>query len=56
MADHVKPAEVDLGDDKWIVQYTNVKQEAIDPQTLLDIMVVVAPAKGDDGGTFMTTR
>ena len=45
---HVPAVEADLSDEKWIVQYTNGKQEALDPQTLLDIMVV-APIKG--GGT-----
>jgi hypothetical protein len=48
---HVPAVEADLSDEKWIVQYTNGKQEAVDPQTLLDIMVVVAvPIKGDDAG------
>ena len=47
---HVPAVEADLSDEKWIVQYTNGKQEALDPQTLLDIMVV-APIKGvDDAG------
>ena len=32
---HVKPVKADLGDDNWIMQYTNVKLEVVDPQTLL---------------------
>jgi hypothetical protein len=41
---HVKPVEGGGGGgaEKWIVQYTNGKQEAVDPQTLLGIMVSLA--------------
>ena len=55
---HVPAVEADLGDEKWIVQYTNGKQEALDPQTLLDIMVV-APIKDsaeDDNDKATTTE
>jgi hypothetical protein len=31
---HIKP----VGDERWIVQYTNGKQEAINPQTFLGII------------------
>ena len=47
---HVPPVEADLSDEKWIVQYTNGKQEALDPQTLLDIMVVAPIKDVDDAG------
>jgi hypothetical protein len=54
MIGHVLAVEADLGDEKWIVQYTNSKQEALDPQTLLDIMMV-APIKGDEDDDKATT-
>jgi hypothetical protein len=36
---HVKPVEADLSDEKWIVEYTNGKQQAVSPQELLDLLV-----------------
>ena len=36
---HVVPVEADLSDEKWILEYTNGKQEAVRPQELLDLMV-----------------
>jgi hypothetical protein len=44
VVDHVPATEADLSDGKLIVRYTKGKQEALDTQTLLDIMVV-APIK-----------
>jgi hypothetical protein len=36
---HVKPVAADLSDEKWIIQYTNGKQQAVSPQDLLDLLV-----------------
>jgi hypothetical protein len=43
MIGHVPPMEAELNDERWIVQYTNGRQEAVDRQTLLGSMAGYQP-------------